>query len=237
MAMDLEALAQKIVTETSAKSVFSYGSHARNEVVGESDYEVGVLYEESKYKSRSELEALFGNENLSIFPFKLEGFINGSPDTPFQKTLYLRDTILTGRTIGGEKIIENLKLPSVYLVDLIQETRFNLGYALAATHSFRNNDIKTAILHFVKSNLFGARNLVIFELKQYPTLYSEIVKLATNLNLGIFKELADNALQLRLGKTTLDSAWLFQNISFLNQYVEPKLVSTLEKEGNIILIS
>jgi hypothetical protein len=48
--------------------------------------------------------------------------------------------------------------------------------------------------------------------------------------------LPEYAFQIRKRDADIDDAKLFQNISYLNKFIENELVSTFKKEGNKILI-
>jgi hypothetical protein len=229
-------IAQELINFTKARSIFLYGSRARSDFYDESDYEIGVLMEKDNYISRAEIKNHFKEKGINIFPFHYEDFIEGNPDTPFQKSIYMRDIIETGKTLAGEKIIENLKAPEISLLDIIQEVRFNLGYALAATHSHRNGDNATASLHFAKSCLFGTRNYIAFKTGKFVISYDDILEASKNLDLKEYKDLPDYAFQLRKRGEKIDNKKLFQNISYLNKFIECELIDTFSEKGNIILI-
>lgn len=175
-------------------------------------------------------------EDINIFPFYYEDFIAGNPDTPFQKSIYLREIIEAGRTLAGEKIIENLKSPAISLLDVIEDVRFNLGYALAATHSYRNRDNVTASLHLSKSCLFGTRDYIIFKRKFFLISYEDILNASKKLDLQYYDSLPLYAYKLKQGKANVDAKNLFQNISYLNKFIENELLSAFKSEGNKILI-
>jgi hypothetical protein len=237
--VDIESLAQEILNFTNGISVFLYGSRARDDFYDESDYEIGVLMKESKYIERSVIKKQFNEEGANIFPFRYENFIQNAPDTPFVKSIYMREIIESGKTVAGEKIIEKLKPPSIMLVDLIQDVRFNLGYALAATHSFRSGDNATASLHMAKSCLFGTRDCIVLKLKIFPISYDEILELSNKLEYGsteIYKKLPNYAYNLRKRNIEVEEQYLFRNISYLNQLVEPQLIDRYKSEGNIRLL-
>ncbi|MEM2089770.1 MAG: hypothetical protein QXL88_01615 [Candidatus Pacearchaeota archaeon] len=94
----------------------------------------------------------------------------------FSKKIYLRELILAGKTISGEKVIEKMKPPPITIIDLIQDLGFDLGYALASVVSHRNGDKITASTEFYKSCLFGTRTLIILKLRVFPLTYNEILK-------------------------------------------------------------
>lgn len=231
---------QKIIEDlskfTNAKSIFLYGSRARTDFYNESDYEIGVLMEKNKYIGRSEIKSKFNLRGINIFPFYYEEFIIYNPDTPFVKSIYMREIIEAGKTLAGEKVIENLKSPEIKLLDIIQDLRFNLGYALAATHSYRENDKVNAALHLAKSCLFGTRDYIILKLGKFPIPFDKIVKLSKNLNLGEYGDLPSYAHKLRRREEKVNEQNLFKNISYLNKFIEKELVEAYGAQGDIILI-
>jgi len=231
-----EQIAKELLKFTNAKSVFLYGSRARADFYTESDYEIGVLMTKENYVGRAEIKNRFNEWGVNIFPFYYEDFIAGNPDTPFQKSIYMREIVEAGRTLAGEKVIENLKPPEIRLLDLIQDVRFNLGYALAATHSYRNGDNTTASLHFAKSCLFGTRDYIVFKTNNFLISYDDIINASRKLDLQEYKDLPEYAFQVRKGSADIDNTRLFQNISYLNKFIENELVNTFEKEGNKTLI-
>lgn len=231
-----ERVASELLKFTNAKSIFLYGSRARADFYGESDYEIGVLMVKNDYISRAEIAERFKDKDVNIFPFHYDDFVAGNPDTPFQKSIYMRDIIETGKTLVGEEVIENLKLPTISLLDIMQDVRFNLGYALAATHSYRNGDNVTASLHFAKSCLFGTRDYLIFKTGKFFVSYDDILNASKKIDLQEYKGLPEYAFQMRKQKTDIDGKKLFKNISYLNKLIEKELLITFEKEGNKVLI-
>jgi len=233
---NIQKLADDLLEFTQAKSVFLYGSRVREDFYEESDYEIGVLMEKDKYTNRSDIRKQFELKGVHIFPFKYEDFIVGNLDTPFVKSIYLREIIEAGKTLAGEDVIERLKPPEIKLLAVIQSIRFNLGYALAATHSYRNKDNETASLHFVKSCLFGTRDYIIFRKKRFCIDYDEIVKNAKELDLEDFYELPICAYKLRRREVDINEQNLFKNISYRNQFIENKLIAVFKEKGDIVLI-
>lgn len=217
-------------------SIFLYGSRARTDFLKRSDFEIGVLIPKRRYVSRSEIKKLINEKGFNIYPFEYEDFLKYKIDTPFPKAIYLRELILGGKTLRGKKVIENMKPPEIRVLDVIQNIRFELGLALASRFSYSNNDKITASLEFSKSCLFGVRCLEILKLKKFPLTYNEIYNLSRKLKLGDYQNLVKNAYNLRLGRTKLKEGYLFKNISFLNEFIEPQIISYFEKYGNRILI-
>ena len=122
------------------------------------------------------------------------------------------------------------------MIDTLQRIRFDLGFALASIISYRNGDKITASLEFSKSCLFGVRCLEILKLKKFPLTYNEIYNLSRKLKLGEYHKLVKDAFNLRLGKIKLKEENLFKNISFLNEFIELKIIKYFERYGNKILI-
>lgn len=176
----LNIVLDKLESFCKPASIFLYGSRARNDFLEKSDFEIGVLIPKRKYVGRSEIRKNVNEEGFSIYPFEYESFVKGNIDTPFQKNIYLREIIAGGKTLRGSKIIENMKPPQIRVIDIIQDLRFNIGYAFASMHSYRNGDKYTASYEFYKSCLYGTRNLEILKLKKFPISFSEIYELTKN---------------------------------------------------------
>lgn len=232
----LDTVLKKIIETCDPVSVFLYGSRARTDFLKRSDFEIGVLVPKDRYVSRSELKKAVGEDGINVYPFRLEDFKNGIIDTPFQKIIYLYELISTGKTLYGEKVIENMKAPAITVVDIMQDLRFNMGYALGALISHRNKDFKTASLEFYKSCLFGTRSLLILKKRKFALSYDEIFSLSKELNLDVYSNLVKTAYNCRVGKAQYSEIDIFQNISYLNKFIEPELMKYFEKNGNKALI-
>ena len=216
-------------------SIFLYGSRSRTDFLEKSDFEVGVLFSKENYVRREEIRKVIRQKRYNIYPFLCEDFLEGRIDTPFQKKIYLRELILTGKTLFGQEVIEKMKVPSIKTIDLMQDLRFNLGYALAAVISHRNNDERTASLEFSKSCLFATRVLIMLKLRSFPLTYEKIRENSLKLDLGEYKELIAEAHETRKGGKYKEES-LFQNISYLNNFIEPLLHQSFEKDGNKVVI-
>lgn len=232
----IQKLIDELLSFTNAKSIFLYGSRARTDFYNESDYEIGVLMDSKKYVSRGEIKTKFNLKGINIFPFYYDDFIKYDPDTPFVKSIYIREIIEAGKTLAGEKVIENLKPPEIKLLDVIQDLRFNLGYSLAATHSHREGDFINASLHLAKSCLFGTRDYIILKLKKFPISFDEIVESSKSLNLEDYSNLPRYARGLRKGEEKINEQNLFKNISYLNKFIEKEVMETYKNQNNIVLI-
>ena len=232
----LEKITVKLIEICNPVSVFVYGSRARNDFSEKSDYEIGVLIPKKRYVRRSKIKKAILLKSVSIYPFEYEDFKRGKLDTPFNPSLFLRELLISGKTIYGKDILRKMKLPAIKVVDIIQDLRFNLGYAFAAMHSFRNGDKFTASYEFYKSCLYGTRCLEILKLKKFPSGYKEIKNLSKKLRLKEYESLIEKAYKVRIGKNKLEEDNIFQNISYLNEMVEREIMKFYSKNGNKILI-
>ena len=217
-------------------SIFLYGSRARTDFTKRSDFEVGILFSKENYVGRREIKKIVNEKGFSIYPFEYENFLNGVIDTPFQKKIYLRELILSGKTVSGKKVIEKMKPPQISRIDLIQDLRFNLGYAFASMHSNRNGDKKTASYEFYKSCLFATRDLEILKLMVFPITFDEILNLSKRINLGEYQKLVEKTFNARKGEADYEEQDIFKNISYLNEFIEPILLESFEKNGNLVLM-
>src|SRR5688572_2010628 len=93
------------LSQFNPKSVFLYGSRGRSDFKPDSDYEVGVIFDDDKYVQRSDIHAAISNPNVKAYPFKWEELLHGTFSHVFQKSLYQREIIKGGRTIAGEDLI------------------------------------------------------------------------------------------------------------------------------------
>lgn len=236
MIKKLDTVLKKIIETCDPVSVFLYGSRARADFLKRSDFEIGVLIPTDRYVSRSELKKAVGEDGINVYPFRLEDLKKGIIDTPFQKIIYLRELVSAGKTLHGEKVVENMKAPAITVVDVMQDLRFNIGYALGALISHRNKDFKTASLEFYKSCLFGTRSFLILKKRKFALSYDEIFSLSKELNLDVYSDLVKTAYKCRIGKTKYSEMDIFQNISYLNKFIEPELMKYFEKYGNKALI-
>jgi predicted nucleotidyltransferase len=228
------SILEKIFKETKPISIFLYGSRARTDFKIDSDYEIGIIYDGNKV-SRSELKEKHNLESLVLYPFELKSLKNNDLDTPFPKAIYLKELIETGKTILGEKILENMVSPKIMTIDLIERISFDIATAFAAVRSFRNNDLISTSINF-KSALFGARVLEIFKLGKFPYTYDEIFELSEKLNLDDeYRNLLKAAMNAR-NKGEIKEKYLFKNISFLNQVIMKEIKDDYYKNGDRIIL-
>ncbi|MGB4768113.1 MAG: nucleotidyltransferase domain-containing protein [Candidatus Saccharimonas sp.] len=219
------------------KSVFLYGSRGRGDAKPDSDYEVGVIFDDDKYVQRSDIHAAISNPNVKAYPFKWEELLHGTFGHVFQKSIYLREIIKGGRTIAGDHLVEQIPPPPITTLDLIQRLRFDIGMALAALLSFRAGDMQTSMEEFSKSCFFGVRCLEILELKTFPVGYDEIYELSAKVITDAkYKAVLEAARAVRTGGTTADINILYDNISLLDSFIEPKLIAAFNANGNQTII-
>jgi len=217
------------------ESIFLYGSRARTDFLDKSDFEIGIIFKEKNYVGRCELKRVIDKEGVNVYPFILEELKKGNFDTPFSKKIYLRELIENAKTIMGKEIIENLEKPPIETIDLIRDIGFYIGRALDSVLSSREGDKINANQFFYKSNLFGARLLIILELNKFPVEYPGIVKLSNGLRIDKeYKELIKKALKSR-ETGVYEEIDLFKNISFLNKIVEGKIMQEFKEKGNKII--
>jgi hypothetical protein len=227
---DIESLCQPV-------STFLYGSRARTDFNEASDFEIGVLIPQEKYVRIHEIRKAIRHKGISVYPFRYEDFISGKIDTPFQKSIFLRSLILSGRTLRGHKVLENMIAPPIRVIDVVQDLRFHIGVAVYALLSHRHGDTHTATSGYYKSCLFGTRSLEILMLREFPVSYDVIFELSKKLNLEKYSSLVINSYDLRQGRTTLDDTNLFKNIAYLSEFVEQPLMKHYSNFGNDILIA
>lgn len=230
----VEKLTKKINEQFQPVSIFLYGSRARTDYLEQSDYEIGVLYRQDKKISRIELKKINSSKNINLYPFEYEDFIKYKIDTPFPENIYLRELILSGKTISGKQVIETLKPPPLKLIDLLQRIRFDTGFALAAVLSHRRKDSITARIEFSKSCFFGVRCLIILEKKEFPLTYEDIYKISTDIELGEYAEIVKHAVDVRKG-IEVSELYLYKNISLLN-LIKEKILSAFAEGNNFTVL-
>lgn len=207
-------------------SIFLYGSQATNSQNSQSDYEIGVIFEDESYVNRTTLRKDIPDSKFAIFPFKESEIKNCSIDTPFQKNIYIASLVQgNGKTIYGEEIVENIAMPQISTQDLLMDTSFNLGYALSAVRVMKIGQIQLANEFFYKSLFYSTRNLLFFRSGKLISGYNNIYNQAKTLDLpDQYQALLDAAFNLRNGIISeIDSSLYFKNISYINQFVIPSI--------------
>jgi predicted nucleotidyltransferase len=215
------------------KSVFLYGSRGRGDAMPDSDYEIGVIFDDEKYVQRSEIHGAITDPKVKAYPFKWGELSNGTFSHVFQKSLYLREIIKGGRTIAGDHLVEQIIPVPITTLDLIQRLRFDIGMALAALLSFRAGDMETSMEEFSKSCFFGLRSLEIMELKVFPVGYDEIYELSTKVvDDPKYRAVIEAAHEVRKSSKAPSIDIIFNNISLLDTLIEPKIIAAFQQYGN-----
>lgn len=223
------ATALRELEQFKPKSVFLYGSRGRGDATPDSDYEIGVIFDDDKYVSRGDIHAAITNPKVKAYPFKWGELSTGSFSHVFQKSIYLREIIQGGKTIAGEQIPP---LP-ITTLDLIQRLRFDIGMALAALLSYRAGDMETSVEEFSKSCFFGFRCLEILQLETFPVGYEAIYDLSFKLvTEPKYRAVLDAAHKVRETGEPMSIDAIFDNISLLDTFVEPKIIAALNAKGN-----
>ena len=216
-------------------SIFVYGSKAVNETNSKSDHEIGIVFNEDNYVSRSEIKDLINNSKYSIFPFRLSELKNYTIDTPFQKIIFINSLKFgNSKTIYGEQLIETLSPPPITTLDLLSDTYFNLGYALSCVRIYKCGNIDLANDMFTKSVFYSTRNYIYFKTKKLIVGYNNIYNQAKKLKLpNTYKELLENAYNIRNEKTYKSNPKLyFTNITYINKFIIPQLEENLKNKLN-----
>jgi hypothetical protein len=208
-----------------ARSVFLYGSRARGDNLPDSDWEVGVIFDEGKYISRRELASL-QTDGVVIYPFKYAELDAGIADVPFTRSIWLTELITAAKTIAGEEITSKIPLPEITALDLISDNSFYKARSLDAMIAQRKGHDSLARDLFVKSAFLGARTLMLAEGLQFPKNYPEIVRIATPL-LGVESQaILSRALEVRISNDVVTVNETFDNIG-LQMEIEEKIRSRL----------
>lgn len=235
----MDSLLQNVIGEIEPLnpfSIFLYGSRAGDAYKKDSDYEIGVVFEDDKYVNRSRLHAKVTSSSVKAYPFKKSELIAGTFDTPFQKTFYLREIIEGGRIVFGPDVLSGIPKPPITTLDLIQTIRFEIGYSLAAVLSMRSGDKSVSHEEFSKSCLYGVRCWQILELQKFEINYRSIFENSQLLPLSAEQRSVINAAySVREGEENISADTIFDNISLLN-HIEREIVQAFNTEGNQAII-
>ncbi|MDP4009393.1 MAG: nucleotidyltransferase domain-containing protein [Candidatus Shapirobacteria bacterium] len=215
----IDKVLRNIIDISKPISVFLYGSRVRNDFESDSDYEIGIIYKESKKWSRQQLKELNSYENVKIYPFSLEELESGEIDTPFPKAIYLKTISEESVCLYGEKL-ENIISPiKIDKDDLFEATGFCLGRAYSAVVSSKQNDLVATRDGFTKSGLYGIQLLIFVKTGNFVTSYKEMENKYLNLIPDEFKDLVKHIFDVRKNVATVAIPYLYKNISFLNKVV------------------
>jgi hypothetical protein len=220
----IQNLADALVGQ-GARSVFLYGSRARGDNLPDSDWEIGVIFDEEKYMPRREL-APMQTDGVVIYPFKYDDLVNGIANVPFTRSIWLTELITAAKTIGGEEVTSKIQPPAITTFDIIADNSFYKARSLDAMIAQREGHSQLARDLFVKSALLGARALILARGLQFPKNYPDIVHIATPLLDAESQAVLSRALEVRAQKETVTANEAFDNIG-LQMEVEEKIRSTL----------
>ena len=223
---DLQKVIDKLSKNYNPYSIFLYGSKATISSNINSDYEIGIIFEDDKYISRQEIAKLINNKNYSIFPFRLSEVKSYNIDTPFEKNIYMNVLISGGsKTLYGQHILEDLEPPIITKENLLADINFNLGIALAAVRVYKSGNIILANDMFYKSCLYVTRDFIYFHTNKLCLSYKEIYENFKQLEiLKDYKEILDTAYYLRVNPNeTIEPKIYYKNISYINQFILKQL--------------
>jgi hypothetical protein len=220
----IQSLSTELIGQ-GARSVFLYGSRARGDNLPDSDWEVGVIFDEDKYLSRRELAPL-QSDGVVIYPFKHDELTNGTVDVPFTRTIWLTELITAAKTIGGEEVASKITAPEITAFDIIADNSFYKARSVDAMIAQREGHSSLARDLFVKSALLGARALILAERLGFPKSYPEIVEVATPLLDADSQAILGRALEVRTTKANVTANETFDNIG-LQMEIEEKIRAKL----------
>ncbi len=218
-------------------SVILYGSRARTDAMERSDYEVGALFRNADNVTFPKVKSAIDLPGVNVYPFAYEDFLDGRFDTPFQENIYRRELIVAGKTIGGEKVIENMAPPNITIQDALEDICFRSGGALDAFQNIREGHQKMGGLMFYKTMLFATRDLVMLELGEFPTTYDGILQEGRKLDLGIHTDLVEKAYDLRINPGELSIERAVQGVTYVNDHVKRLIRDKWKANRDLIIVS
>lgn len=224
--MNLKKVIEIIIQNFEVYSIFLYGSKATNSDNINSDYEIGIIFEDEKYISPQEIFSKIADKNYAIFPFRLSEIMNYDIDTPFQKAIYLNVLINGGsKTLYGVPVLQELKAPKITKEDLLADINFNLGMALCAVRVFKFGNSSLANDLFYKSCLYVTRDFIYYHSNKLCLSYNEIYENSQKLEeLNEYRELLNMAYCLRNNPDKENKPELYyKNISYINKYILKKI--------------
>ncbi|MEK6871727.1 MAG: hypothetical protein AABX16_02385 [Nanoarchaeota archaeon] len=234
--MDLQTITEKLDTAFKPFSVILYGSRARTDFMPHSDYEIAVFFKREKLVPWAEIKKVVDEKGVNIYPYVYEDFLKANFDTPFQKNIYQRELVVAGKTISGEKVIEQMLPQPIKIIDALEDIRFHSGRALNAVLSHRHGDKITAALTFAKVCLFATRDLIMLQSGQFPTTYDDILTVSKKCDLDRYANVVENAFEVRQRRRNIREADHIDNITYINYFIEPQLKDAYDKNKELILV-
>jgi len=236
--MTLKEVTHTLETLFEPLSIFLYGSMVRGDTNSQSDYEVGIIFNDNDYISRRELSKAVNSSMYRIYPFRLSEITNSSIDTPFQKNIFIRSLVSgNAKTLSGEAIIENLKKPVIRGTDIYEELSFNLGYAFSAMHTYRDGNLELTKSFLYKSCLYATRAYCMVIKKEICLGYGNVCDLSKTVSLPKeFEELIKFAYDLRCEKDIeFNDMYIYKNLTYINKYIFSELDKIITDKNAIIL--
>lgn len=223
---DLNIVIEKINNEFHPFSIFLYGSRSGTSHNLDSDYEIGLIFKEN-YVPLKTIKDFINDSKFSVFPFKYDEMLNYCIDTPFQKSIFINTLIESGKTLSGDKVIENLEKILITNQDLLMDVTFNLGYAMASVRCFKDENINLANELFYKSCLYATRDLIYKNISKLAVSYDEIYLMSKEINIPEeYKKIIQIAYDYRKNKiNVVDEIIFYKNISYINKYIEMEILN------------
>ena len=219
----------KFSEQFSPLSVFLYGSQATGETTPNSDYEVGLIFDDEKYISRREIKAKQDFDGVSFYPFRLSELRSYTLDTPFPKKLFVYWLIKSGKTILGDDIISQIEIPEITKLDLVGAIGFEIGISFCSFLNLRQGNRFLAHDEFSKSCLHGLKLLIFVESGEFLTTYKDVHEFSKKMDLpDEYREVIDAAYNFRQNSDDVDDNLIYKNMSFLG-FVERQII---EIEGS-----
>mgnify|MGYP001592354377 CR=1 FL=1 len=247
--MKLDVLINKVKDEilfkTNPVSIFLYGSYNTTEYLpGVSDLEIGVFRkkkEDVPGEILREIARRYSTKKISlrIYGYDVSGLKRVKINSPFTKSVFIRHLILTSKTIWGKKVMENLPLPSISLIDVYREACFSTMRALSGLFFLRAENLAEATEMAYKACMFSTLSLEQM-MGKFPVGFRNIVKLSKKLPLKPEeRKLIKIAYGIRQRKTKLSknqlSSFVFEVMTYCSQTVEERILEKL-KRGNKISV-
>ncbi|MYB39958.1 nucleotidyltransferase domain-containing protein [Candidatus Saccharibacteria bacterium] len=213
-------------------SVFLYGSRGRGDHREDSDYEVGVIFEDEKLVRRSLLHEKIRLDAVRIYPFKLSDVLAGEFNNPFVSQIFARELVEgAGKTIYGKQVVEALKLPKITTLDLMQCIRFEVGSAFTALLAYRRGELKVSGREVGKSCFYGLLLYIILKQRKFVFSPEAAYEIGRGLELEErYAKAIKNAHAVYMGSQELRVDVAFENLAFLG-FVEAEILREFELRG------
>lgn len=224
------------LTPLEPRSIFLYGSRGRGDHREDSDWEIGVVFEDEKIVRRKFLQERVRLDSAAAYPFKLSDVIAGKFNNPFVDSIFARELAEGAKTIYGQAVVENLKPPKITALDLLAAIRFSIGCAFSAVLAHRNGEFKIASKEFYDSCLFGLRLLIILQKGEFVCKPGEIYKRGLDLKLqDRHSAVIEHAHMVRARQRELQADMAFDNLVLLD-FIEQQILLELKLNGDSELV-